>query len=212
MRSVSLAFVGLLGYAAAATAIERGHHRETMEEAGKHAFPRARMSLANGLNTAMHARDLIAHRSDGIATFMSTFASNYSDPSLANLPIGGLEYFAASDTGDMYILALPISKQISNAEHAPLHNATISVQDEAAERKYGRFGATDRNRAVFFGSLQRIPKEDAVELQKAEKAFGKVHKDAKAYFPGKGPHFAYLSVFKVLTPLARSAFRILVRL
>lgn len=194
MRSLPLQTLATLGLLASAYC-DTSAHRETIEEA------------------ALHARDLIAHRSDGIATFMSTFPSNYSDSSLASLPIGGLEYFAASDTGDMYILAMPVSKQISNAEHAPHHNATMSVKDEAAERKYGRFGATDRNRAVFFGSLERIPKEDEDELRRAERAFGKVHRcagrerqgaklsslcrDAKAYFPGKGPHYAYWSVFKV---------------
>lgn len=175
MRSTAL--LSLAAQAAIAASTSIAGHRETVQEA------------------AMHARDLIAHRSDGIATFMSTFAANYSDSGLASLPIGGLEYFAASETGDMYILAMPISKQISNAEQAPMHNATISVKDEVAERNYGRFGATDRNRAVFFGSLQRIPNDDETELRKAERAFIKVHRDAKRYI--KGPHYAYWSVFKV---------------
>jgi hypothetical protein len=41
---------------------------------------------------------------------MSTFASDYPDAGLQNLPIGGMEYFAPADNGDLYILAMPISK------------------------------------------------------------------------------------------------------
>ena len=42
---------------------------------------------------------------------MSVFEQDYAaDPSLAGLPIGGLEYFAPSEDGDLYILAMPISK------------------------------------------------------------------------------------------------------
>lgn len=62
-------------------------------------------------SSAAHARDLISRRSDGIGAFMSVFPSDYvADPSLANLPIGGLEYFAPAGDGDLYILAMPISK------------------------------------------------------------------------------------------------------
>lgn len=136
---------------------------------------------------AQHARDLISHRSDGIGTFMSVFPANYSDPTLQGLPIGGLEYFAPAENGDLYILAMPISKQIYNAISSEYHNATMAVKDEAAERKLGRWGATDRNRLTLFGNLAKI--EDEAEKHKAAKVFGKYHKDAKAYFPGGGPHF-----------------------
>lgn len=66
-------------------------HRETLEEA------------------AYHARDLVVRRSDGLATFMSVFPEGYGD-GLDGLPIGGMEYVAPTDDGDLYILAMPLSK------------------------------------------------------------------------------------------------------
>lgn len=66
-------------------------HRETVQEA------------------AFHARDLINRRSDGLATFISTFPEGYGD-GLDGLPIGGMEYVAPASHGDLYILAMPLSK------------------------------------------------------------------------------------------------------
>jgi hypothetical protein len=66
-------------------------HRETVQEA------------------AYHARDLINRRSDGLATFMSVFPQGYGD-GLDGLPIGGMEYVAPASDGDLYILAMPLSK------------------------------------------------------------------------------------------------------
>lgn len=66
-------------------------HRETVQEA------------------AYHARDLITSRSDGLATFMSVFPEGYGD-GLDGIPIGGMEYVAPADDGDLYILAMPLSK------------------------------------------------------------------------------------------------------
>jgi len=66
-------------------------HRETVEEA------------------AYHARDLIIRRSDGLATFMSVFPEGYGD-GLDGIPIGGMEYVAPAEDGDLYILAMPLSK------------------------------------------------------------------------------------------------------
>lgn len=72
-------------------------HRETIQEA------------------AYHARDLVIRRSDGLATFMSVFPEGYGD-GLDGMPIGGMEYVAPADNGDLYILAMPLSKvrNISN--------------------------------------------------------------------------------------------------
>ena len=147
------------------------------------------------MRSAYHARDLVTHRSDGIGTLMSVFPSNYSDAPLQGLPIGGLEYFAPGPEGDLYILAMPISKQISNVLGSEAHNATVAIKDEDAERRLGRFGATDRNRAVLFGSLERL--HDAHDVKDAERAFAKYHKDAVEYFPGKGPHYAFWARFRV---------------
>lgn len=80
----------LLCNAAAVVSVATGH-RETIEEA------------------AFHARDLVARRSDGIATFLSVFPDNTGD-GLDNLPIGGMEYVAPAPHGDLYILAMPVSK------------------------------------------------------------------------------------------------------
>lgn len=66
-------------------------HRETVAEA------------------AYHARDLVIRRSDGLATFMSVFPEGYGD-GLDGLPIGGMEYVAPASDGDLYILAMPLSK------------------------------------------------------------------------------------------------------
>jgi hypothetical protein len=135
---------------------------------------------------------------------MSVFPSNYSDAPLQGLPIGGLEYFAPGPEGDLYILAMPISKQISNVLGSRAHNATVAIKDEDAERRLGRFGATDRNRAVLFGSLERL--HDAHDVKDAERAFAKYHKDAVEYFPGKGHtmRFGRGSAWTAFTGLADS--------
>ena len=86
-------------------------------------------------------------------------------------------------------------QQIHNAIDAKHHNATVAIKDEDAERRLGRWGATDRNRVSLFGSLETIQGEKAIKA--AETTFAKTHKDAIAYFPGKGPHQAYWAVFKV---------------
>lgn len=67
------------------------NHRETVQEA------------------AYHARDLVINRSDGLATFMSVFPQGYGD-GLDGMPIGGMEYVAPTTDGDLYILAMPLSK------------------------------------------------------------------------------------------------------
>lgn len=86
-------------------------------------------------------------------------------------------------------------QQIANAVHAKHHNATMAIKDEDAERRLGRFGATDRNRVTLFGSLEKI--EDEGDLEAARRTFAETHKDAVAYFPGKGPHYAWWARFKV---------------
>lgn len=48
---------------------------------------------------------------------------------------------------------------------------------------------------TLFGHLEILESEK--EQQKAAKVFGKYHKDAKAYYPGKGPHKAFWSKFIV---------------
>lgn len=48
---------------------------------------------------------------------------------------------------------------------------------------------------TLFGHLEIIENEDEQKL--AAKVFGKYHKDAKAYYPGKGPHKALWSRFVV---------------
>ena len=88
-----------------------------------------------------------------------------------------------------------VLQQIHNAIDARRHNATVAIKDEEAERRLGRWGATDRNRVTLFGSLETIQGKEAIKT--AEKAFAKSHKDAIAYFPGKGPHVAYWATFKV---------------
>jgi hypothetical protein len=75
------------------------------------------------------------------------------------------------------------------------HNATLAIKDEKSERKYHQIGGTDRNRMTLFGHLEII--ESDKEQNIAAKVFGNYHKDAKAYYPGKGPHKALWSRFVV---------------
>jgi hypothetical protein len=42
----------------------------------------------------------VIRRSDGLATFMSVFPEGYGD-GLDGLPIGGMEYVAPTDNGDL---------------------------------------------------------------------------------------------------------------
>jgi len=144
---------------------------------------------------ALHARTLLSERSDGLGTLMSVFPADYEDESLRDLAIGGMEYFATTGTGNLIVLAMPISKQIRNIIDSDRHNVTFAVKDELAYRKLGAYGATDRNRVTVFGSMHEVT--DEAEISKAVRTFGKVHKDAKAYFPGKGPHQAFWAVIRV---------------
>lgn len=48
---------------------------------------------------------------------------------------------------------------------------------------------------TLFGYLEIIESEKEQNL--ASRVFGKYHKDAKAYYPGKGPHKALWSRFVV---------------
>jgi hypothetical protein len=48
---------------------------------------------------------------------------------------------------------------------------------------------------TLFGHLETI--QDDKEKLHAAKVFGHVHKDAKAYYPGKGPHEAFWTRFVV---------------
>ena len=67
----------------------------------------------------MHARDLVAHRSDGLGTLISVYASDYADQDLAGHAIGLMEYFAPNDQGDLYVLAMPVSS-VSTGGHDAL--------------------------------------------------------------------------------------------
>ncbi|KAL7005997.1 hypothetical protein EMMF5_004539 [Cystobasidiomycetes sp. EMM_F5] len=130
-----------------------------------------------------------------MGTLISVFPGDYSDAGLADQAIGLMEYFAPSDDGHLYILAMPISKTVHNAVSSPHHNATFSVMDQAAERRIGRIGATDRNRMALFGHLERLHSDE--EIKTAETTFAHYHKDARAYFPPNGPHYGFWAVFKV---------------
>lgn len=87
------------------------------------------------------------------------------------------------------------SQQIHNVLNSTTHNATLAIKDELSERKYHQIGGTDRNRMTLFGHLEII--QDEAEQELAAKVFGKYHRDAKAYYPGKGPHRALWSRFVV---------------
>lgn len=86
-------------------------------------------------------------------------------------------------------------QNVRNILQAPHHNATFSIMDQSAERKSGRLGATDRNRLALFGHVERLT--DQNDIDEAAKVFGHYHKDAKAYYPGNGPHYAFWARFNV---------------
>ena len=67
--------------------------------------------------------------------------------------------------------------------------------DQAAERHEGRIGATDRNRVALFGHLEKLTEQS--DMETAAKVFGRYHRDAKAYYPPQGPHYAFWAILRV---------------
>ncbi|KAH8918071.1 hypothetical protein BT69DRAFT_1286038 [Atractiella rhizophila] len=138
----------------------------------------------------VRARELVKWRSDGIGTLMSVWPNDYKDESLANLPIGLQEYFASTDEGDFYLLAMPISNIYSFALHSPGRNITLSIKDERGEREKGKLWAAARARLVVYGHLEDLG-VNTPKAKVAEAAYLAEHPDSKMWLPPGGPHRAF---------------------
>lgn len=77
----------------------------------------------------MHARELIAYRARSIGTLMTTYKTDAEG--LEGMPIGLQEYYAPfpDDSGDLLLLAMPISKVFRNAMAPYATNMTMTVSD-----------------------------------------------------------------------------------
>lgn len=188
--------------------------------------PPSPTALANH-HPAVHTRELIAYRSYGIGTLASTYPASIPDPDLAGLPIPLQEYYAQfpDDSGDILLLAMPISRVFSNALPPNPPNLTLTVSD-----LYGLGDgnlAAGRQRVALFGSLERVKKEEVESCRKAylegEPARNtcepkemeltllvrSAHSDARGWVGAGGPHFSFYArlrvnrVFAFESPLSR---------
>ncbi|KNZ50245.1 hypothetical protein VP01_452g2 [Puccinia sorghi] len=99
---------------------------------------------------AIHARELIHYRSEGIGTLISTYGDDEPDESLKSHPIGLQEYFAAYPDGDLVLLVLPISPIYRNILMDARRRVTLAIKDELGTVQRGgmKWSANRRRQAV----------------------------------------------------------------
>lgn len=152
-------------------------------------------SQENLKQAAIHARELMQYRSQGVGTLMSTFPQDHADSSLQGLPIGLQEYFAPYPNGDLLLLSLPISNIYHNIDTDPNHSATLSIKDELAsiQRKSSLWSANWR-RISLFGKLEPVS-----NTQEAKELYESFHPDATLWDGNddRSPHESKWVRFKV---------------
>ncbi|KAL8290178.1 hypothetical protein RQP46_003117 [Phenoliferia psychrophenolica] len=136
-----------------------------------------------------------------IGTLMSTYQDDADG--LEGLPIGLQEYYAPfpDDSGDILLLAMPISKIFRNAIAPNPTNMTLTVADQ-----YGLGDgnlAAGRMRVALFGTLERVQDE---EWDAAEAAYLAAHPDSRGWIPPNGPHSAYYARLRVQKVYAFNGF------
>ena len=97
-----------------------------------------------------------------------------------------MEYAAAAENGDLYLLAFYLSANWRNALRT--RQVTLACMDMVAERHGGGpIGATDRARLSMWADLEVLPL-GSDEAKRASRAYVARHPDSAVYVPPLGPH------------------------
>ncbi|KAG0142014.1 hypothetical protein CROQUDRAFT_663089 [Cronartium quercuum f. sp. fusiforme G11] len=160
-------------------------------------IPNSLESIRNPRETlkeaAIHARELIQYRSQGIGTLISNYPSNHPDKSLRGQSIGLQEYFAPFPNGDLLLLVLPISPIYKNIDRKHSHSATIAIKDELGLiQRNGSMWAANWRRISLFGQLDPIKNK-----KKAKKLYESFHPDSSFWDGDSAPHKAFWVRFKI---------------
>jgi len=146
--------------------------------------------LESHRQAAIHARELIHYRSEGIGTLISSYADDEPDDSLRSLPIGLQEYFAPYPDGDLVLLVLPISPIYRNILGDSRRGVTLAIQDELGTiQRKGMMWSANRRRLSVMGRLSVLLSER--EQREAQKLYEEMHPDSRMWDGPDGPHGSF---------------------